>query len=120
MRSSGGDIRVHFLPVRGADKKVARRDAELEIAEARAHAAKVVHQRQRDKRNGSRHGSKFHPQMPKPDTGATASETGLVALPVYHLVESGRTGKLDPFVLLAVDMSRQDRDLLHFCEDMSL
>ena len=67
--------------------------------------------------------NEINDMSPKTDTWVTVSETGLVPLPLpvmYQVVESGSTGKLGPFALLAVDMSRLDRDLLHFCEDISL
>jgi UTP:GlnB (protein PII) uridylyltransferase len=117
MRRGKRRVQVHFLPVRRPDQKRTQRDAELKIAEAKAHAAKVAHSKKRGLRYSSRSISEHSPQTHNKDAGKAISSTRTPASPVLcTAVEYWSTGKLDPFVILAADLSRLERDLIHFCK----
>jgi hypothetical protein len=109
-----GHARIHFLPVKGTNRTTTKREEELEQSEARAHAATVSsswkscpRQPQPSAKNGP--GQDRRKKTQRPDSSVEPLTV------VYTPIERGNSGRLDPFIQLAADLSRQDRDLIHFC-----
>lgn len=115
MRDTGAYTHLHFIPFRPSSK-TSQREVELEKSEVRAHAAKVFHAQRKDRSR----------QWLKSKAGCgtrliqahTSDEKPPIQSPpvIYQAVEDGSSGKLDPFLKLAVNLPRRDRDLVHFCE----
>ena len=114
MKRSRGHNRVYFLPVHAPNRKTTQHDIELVKAEARAHAASVSYSQQRGP-SFHRHGTRSRCPCHAGKTQARNSTPEALAL-LHEPIESGSRGKLDPFIRLAADLPRRDRDLIHFCK----
>ena len=106
----------HFITFHSPNRKTFRRDTELGNSKARAHVARVSH-RKRKERYLPKNGFRSHSKGLGAEPELRDFYLSLGALTVmHHPVESGNTGNLDPFIRLAADLSRQDRNFVHFCK----
>ena len=101
--------RIHFVLVR-APHEICGRDAELDLANARAHTARISHTRRKDRQKRRTDGIPSKSNYRLQDITETTSCTTTIC----QAVESSSCGQLDPFLNLATDLSLHDRELVHF------
>jgi hypothetical protein len=124
-------IKIHFLAVDTPHHAKSKRQRELNRAEALSHAATVAHQRagrglypkeDDEDENGATGTASLRRQAPQKSQRSSyrgrplqqrrqrekqRSEASVVQI---------KTGPLDPFLQLPMDLGTKDRQLLHVCE----
>lgn len=92
--STTHEEKFHFCPANYDIRRADRQSWELEKSRALSHAARMAHWRRRKREQGSSQAASRTVQIP----------------------QAIKTGLLDPFVSLSIDLSMEDRNLLQGCK----